>query len=1200
MKVLFGTMAVMATFAARAVDVATMKPEVGGATPSTAADYLLESNWEGGLVGSADGCKVTITNGAVYFACGRPITVGSLNGGGASLLTDATLTLGSNGGGTFPKLERANFYAPVQITKYSEIGWLTTFCGDVTAASTLRFVGTGAFRADRYANDTNPDRTNPWPTGEYLLAACDLEFYAPPRTEAVTGDWRLTANSPFAMCVGTSPTLAVGTSVTGEGIADGTFLRRVFPDGSIELSQAAQKSADAETLTFAAFRPILRQTIGAWRAFGADGRLQARQYGMDDGLEIVVQTVADASLPRIIDVPATSGFCPGTVVIQNGADNTGLIKFGRAHVAFDVAGPGKMPGFPRSSAQQLDAQSDTRLTVTNGLTAVLGSFSNVVGTVTKDGAGALTVSLADAAETKLGTFDVLEGTLTLRMPAGIRYAVSRVAVAAGATLVLEGEGLSADAVELSAGAKVVGPGTLAVSVLPDFVALGQVDLANGASVDYAGAGEPPVYAAPASVSADELGDPALWLDIRADGSVVTAADGVSVERWNDRRGDGHLYAEKMTAAPVLIKDGDTPLHVYMAPSKSLDASDHQVLVWNRRLTNIRAVFVVKNCREGGGSLLGDTTSSLWTWKRAPTSSFSYPLFDEPNAAVAGGWFYLNGELRDPATGYGYPGAAQDTDVRDLKPVLVECITDGETAADNFSFHQGRGQMISGGMRIYEALVYTNELTNAQRVKVEKYLMDRWIDRGYSPEAVPARTGGVVEVLDASAGAVVGVADRHDLVVRTVEGTGGDLVKTGRGTMHVTDFGGPEVRLSVRAGKLAVRSVSVTEETLPGEPAFHVDASDANSLTLSDSIVKAWKDVRGMNDNRFAAPIPGCWGTATLVANAVGDKPAVSFGAVGSYPAYENPSPELAFSEAIPEVRSYVGVVRAGLGILLGNSEEDVPYVKDGVYNGMYRRDFGGTATWPFLWRNPYERNGSDDFRYGFACPGPGATSLRVNGEEASVIETVPADEFQVLAISAVEGVRVSGFTQSCFKNDSEARYHFGGNAVAEVLYYAEALSKDELKRAEAYLNRKWFGRETPGYRPARAKSLHVEAGAEAAVLGGAPLTVEALSGLGRVDGSITVADGGTLEVVVAADGVPVFPEVGGTLCLDGDGTVVLNGNVRRARSGSYCLAPVATVAGRWTPVLAEGLSSRKKFSLVCRDGGLWLDVRSPGALILIR
>ena len=149
--------------------------------------------------------------------------------------------------------------------------------------------------------------------------------------------------------------------------------------------------------------------------------------------------------------------------------------------------------------------------------------------------------------------------------------------------------------------------------------------------------------------------------------------------------------------------------------------------------------------------------------------------------------FLNGERRDPATGYGYPGAAQDTDVRDLKPVLVECITDGETAADNFSFHQGRGQMISGGMRIYEALVYTNELTNAQRVKVEKYLMDRWIDRGYSPEAAPMRADGVVETLDVSAGAAVGVSDGHDLVVRSVEGAGGNLAKDGRGTLHVMDF-----------------------------------------------------------------------------------------------------------------------------------------------------------------------------------------------------------------------------------------------------------------------------------------------------------------------------------------------------------------------------------------------------------------------------
>lgn len=235
-----------------------------------------------------------------------------------------------------------------------------------------------------------------------------------------------------------------------------------------------------------------------------------------------------------------------------------------------------------------------------------------------------------------------------------------------------------------------------------------------------------------------------------------------------------------------------------------------------------------------------------------------------------------------------------------------------------------------------------------------------------------------------------------------------------------------------------------------------------------------------------------------------------------------------------------------------------------------------------------------------AWTGPGATSFRVNGEEASLIETVPADEFQVLAFPAVEGVRVSGFTQSCFRNDSTTRYHFGGNAVAEAVYYAEALSKDDLLRAEAYLNRKWFGRSTPGCRPARAKALHVGTSAEVVVVGGAPLAVEALAGSGRIDGAVTVADAGTLEVVVSADGTPLFPEVSGTLILDGDGTLLLCGNVRRTRPGSYCLAPAATVAGAWRPVLAEGLTSRKAFSVTCRDGGLWLDVRSPGALILVR
>ena len=168
-------------------DTATMKTGVGGAAPSSAADYLLSDNWVGGVIGNADNRKAMIANGAVYFTFDTPFTLGSLTGGNAILVSDEKLTVGGYDGASFPKLEFASLYCPVHLTKYSELGWSTVFCGDVRADNTLRFVGEASFRADRYANDTNPVRVNPWSTGEYLQASCDFVFYAPRQSDAVSG-----------------------------------------------------------------------------------------------------------------------------------------------------------------------------------------------------------------------------------------------------------------------------------------------------------------------------------------------------------------------------------------------------------------------------------------------------------------------------------------------------------------------------------------------------------------------------------------------------------------------------------------------------------------------------------------------------------------------------------------------------------------------------------------------------------------------------------------------------------------------------------------------------------------------------------------------------------------------------------------------------------------------------------------------------
>ena len=147
------------------------------------------------------------------------------------------------------------------------VTWSVNLCGDfVTTADANNAQGqitlsAGVFRnrLDRYANSPDPVRVNPMRIQHFYIGAGDWAIHSPRSlAEDVKGKWNQTENSPYLFpAAGTSHVLPVGTIVTGEGVPNETFLRRVFPDGSIELSKSieAGKSLAANELTFSAFSP---------------------------------------------------------------------------------------------------------------------------------------------------------------------------------------------------------------------------------------------------------------------------------------------------------------------------------------------------------------------------------------------------------------------------------------------------------------------------------------------------------------------------------------------------------------------------------------------------------------------------------------------------------------------------------------------------------------------------------------------------------------------------------------------------------------------------------------------------------------------------------------------------------------------------------------------------------------------------------
>jgi hypothetical protein len=171
--------------------------------------------------------------------------------------------------------------------------------------------------------------------------------------------------------------------------------------------------------------------------------------------------------------------------------------------------------------------------------------------------------------------------------------------------------------------------------------------------------------------------------------------------------------------------------------------------------------------------------------------------------------------------------------------------------------------------------------------------------------------------------------------------------------------------------------------------------------------------------------------------------------------------------------------------------------------------------------------------------------------------------------------------------------------LAESIIYTNTLSRGAVLQVEAYLNRKWFGAQTPGYRPAKARSLKVASGASVTVQGGAPFSVGTFASGGSVEGDVTVADGGVLEIAVADDGSVAPLGISGKLTLAG-GRVVLTGAAAKIRLGLWPLAGDAVVSGSWTVENADGSARRKLVRLFESDGALYLRVDSPGFMLMVR
>ena len=1073
---------------------------------------------------------------------------------------------------------------------------LTTFlCGPVDPSSSLVLDSSKLeYRLDRFALAAGEDRSS-----SVNVASPSYGHYSvcAPAGSAidVTGTWQLTAGSPFASRVSPDAhVLSAGTIVTAsdDSLPAGTFVKRIFDDATIELSASANNKATVggSTLTFAAFSTKMRQTLGTFRRQNTEASYRGPQLIMtspDDDARLTIVNLggSDSAASRYFGFDTASGY-PGTIAISNAYWKGYMIELANCHLEFDPPSVyGEKAGFP--AARQIDVASGKTATVTipEGVSAEFSYLSSVSGTLVKDGAGSLTVASTNTIANKYtGSIIVKEGTLAFTDGSVIPALTAK----SGATLRLFGEADGAN-VTMEAGSTLSG-GTLVVDSAVG-IPTGVIYL-DGASVRVRGGSGEVLTELP---TAEIAPNPAFWVDFsNPDCYVADASDYVTLIK--DVRGDGYMTAAPAgDLCPVYVANESAggavgSLRIDLVNSVTAIADSRDPL-WSRQLTNIRAVYMVHyvDASHGGGQLLGWSGGGNGDFMRPAREKFTSSLFYEPTLPdkVKNAPLYHNGRLTSYAQGYPYMMTSSGPDGRKT-PIVTELHTLGDCKSDSFAHNSGSTER-NGGQIICECIVYTNELTESQRLATRTMLMRKWLNcEPFWTRGATTNSLGAIDD-DMAVSAEAGETLYADIM------ESGTLVKHGAGSLYINDVRAPDGVLAIAGGSVTIRSDALTVDSLPGNAHAHLDASALETLTTNvvdgKTEVSSWKDRRA--GETLTANVNGSsTNRPTLIAAAgLGGKWVVDYGpyfSASSDSDRNTGSSHMQFSKSSRRGHTVIGLygTENGGGQVVGayNAGYNDGW---GVFRGV---GMGADASDPLVSTQPGT----------FANSG----SIIVSNSVVATVNGRRIDAFREGFTGGWDIFSIHVWPERGLQGVGGGHYgHYsGGQSIAELIEYPHGLSNVEIERVEAYLAKKWKGTETVGYREAVLDTVSVAAGSTLTVEGDGRLTVNKMSGGGIVNGAVTLAANAVLEVVVADDGNVETMTVDDVDISNG-GTVRLVGNISALSRGvmhNLIVSPSISqdVEVNWTVVSQE--SPKGVFVLRAVDGALQLKVMPPGMAIVFR
>lgn len=575
-----------------------------------------------------------------------------------------------------------------------------------------------------------------------------------------------------------------------------------------------------------------------------------------------------------------------------------------------------------------------------------------------------------------------------------------------------------------------------------------------------------------------------WLDVRKDGRSAWVPS-----NWSyfgaDRVKVAHppfLTAERSPTGLPLLDFGSC----FNADAEPLYGPTNCCLEF-APISNGAEVFAVVRYHEkfGMNAILGD-------YNLAPMQPYGGAIFGgSANENLSTGHFYLDGVL-GKTTDTPADGLTNGLHVLSFGPATN--LTVRTIGVDqNFAAR-------CGGMMFGEILIFTNELSRTDRLRVNNYLRRKWVLGGLDQQDVDLGS-----IMVRNAASQLKVESGKTAKVLDVVAENGTFIKTGDGELQIDTVHPADATVDVRGGSVSFRRQAVPQLQIAANPLVRLDAAVGVTTeydeTYATNFVTSWKDCRADVETAavpFSVLAKPHYPTVLAAASPTG-LDVLDFGSTyGTVAGMTLPW----YGQA---ARVYSGF------IVMKQSYPNQSYVpffgcKD---MSMERENSTGGGTHCRILHNFY--------------PNPAAMSAlwTINGRPVEPTVYMPEYfgancGFIVVAFSAHRPIAVDAIALG---RNQDTRV--GGIQVGEYILYDRELSEAERRNTEAYLMDKWLG----AAHPAAASSYNLSyavASDQPAVLDYADdATVPSVSG---GNGTVLKVGAGAVTVNTIKDS-PVAPTI---------------------------------------------------------------------------